>query len=291
MGKLLIVADQGDSCIAIERGLKLGRKLGYSVEVVAFVHAPLKRVVASKPEQRVMKQRILDRRRSQVEACIERFSDQGQKAALKVVWLKDIHPWIIRRAASASFDAVIKTSNTSGSFGYTSTDWHLLRECMAPVLIVAKKKWQRTKPVLAALDLGTRSRSKQKLNDEILRQAKMIAQALKVELRIISAIEVPTLLSDLDLVDPVSYTKEQREGMLPRIRKLAVAHDLPEKAFRCKRGPVAKVITSEAAKVRAQLVVMGTVGRSGLKARVIGNTAEDVLQHLRTDVLAIKPEL
>ena len=61
--------------------------------------------------------------------------------------------------------------------------------------------------------------------------------------------------------------------MRPYIRKLAAEHDLPESAFRCKRGPVSKVITSEAAKVRAQLVVMGTVGRKGIKAKVIGNTA------------------
>jgi universal stress protein E len=40
---------------------------------------------------------------------------------------------------------------------YTSTDWHLLRECPAPVLLAAEDKWHRTKPVLAALDLGTKN--------------------------------------------------------------------------------------------------------------------------------------
>ena len=57
-----------------------------------------------------------------------------------------------------------------------------------------------------------------------------------------------------------------------------------------KRGPVDTVITSQAAKVRAQLVVMGTVARRGIRARLIGNTAESVLHHLRTDVLALKPD-
>ena len=52
---------------------------------------------------------------------------------------------------------------------------------------------------------------------------------------------------------------------------------------------MARVINSRAAKVRAQIVVMGTVGRKGVKARLIGNTAEKVLDHLKTDVLAIKP--
>jgi universal stress protein E len=34
---------------------------------------------------------------------------------------------------------------------------------------------------------------------------------------------------------------------------------------------------------------MGTVGRSGVKAKLLGNTAEAVLQTLNTDVVALKP--
>ena len=64
---------------------------------------------------------------------------------------------------------------------------------------------------------------------------------------------------------------------------------MPVKSFHIKRGPVEKVITSRAAKVRAQVVVMGTVARKGVKARLLGNTAEKVLRHMKTDVLAIKP--
>lgn len=290
MGKILIVADQGDSCVATPRGLELAAKLGHDVEVVAFVHAPLDRIEGGKAAQAALKQTLLDKRREDVLARIERHSSAGQKVALKVVWLKTIHPWIIKRATSASFSAVVKTAHSSGSLSYTSTDWHLLRECPAPVLMAAEKKWSRTRPVLAALDLGTRKRSKQQLNSLVLGAAKDIAGALGVELKIVSAIEVPVMLADLDLVDPVSYAKKHREELLPHLKALARQHDIPEKAFFVKRGPVAKVITSQAAKARAQIVVMGTVARKGLKAKLVGNTAESVLQDLRTDVLALKPD-
>ena len=103
-------------------------------------------------------------------------------------------------------------------------------------------------------------------------------------------IEIPTLLADLDLIDPIAYVNEEKAGMAPALKKLAAANDLPVSAFKVKRGPVEKVITSYAAKHRAQLVVMGTVGRSGVRARLLGNTAEAVLQHLKTDVLALKLE-
>ncbi len=290
MGKLLIIADKGDTCVATSRGLQLAAKLGHSAEVVAFTYAPLGKLGTDKAAQSKMRQQVLDRRREQVQARIDRFAQPGQKIAFKVVWMKDIHSWIVKRATSVPFYAVVKTNHDSGSMTYTSTDWHLLRACPAPILITAENKWHRTKPVMAALDLDTTRKSKQKLNSTILGEAKAIAEALGVELKIISAIEVPTLLADLDLVDPLTYAKEHREKLLPHLKALAKAHDVPEKDFVTKRGPVDRVITSQAAKVRAQLVVMGTVARQGLKAKLIGNTAESVLHHLRTDVLAMKPD-
>ena len=115
-------------------------------------------------------------------------------------------------------------------------------------------------------------------------------QALDAELKLICAIEIPTLLADLDLIDPIAYVTEAKDEMVPALKQLAAANDLPTSVFKVKRGPVEKVITSYAAKQRAQLVVMGTVGRSGVRARLLGNTAEAVLQHLKTDVLALKLE-
>ena len=44
-----------------------------------------------------------------------------------------------------------------------------------------------------------------------------------------------------------------------------------------------------AAELKAQLVVMGTVGRRGVRAQVLGNTAEEALQLLKTDTLTLKP--
>ena len=94
---------------------------------------------------------------------------------------------------------------------------------------------------------------------------------------------------DLDLVDPIAYARDAEAAMGPRIAELAKACDVPPGAFHCKRGPVERVIASRAAKVGAQIVVMGTIGRKGVKGALLGNTAEKVLRHLKTDVLALKP--
>ncbi len=37
-------------------------------------------------------------------------------------------------------------------------------------------------------------------------------------------------------------------------------------------------------------MVLGTIGRTGLSAAFLGNTAEQVIDHLRCDLLVIKPD-
>lgn len=289
MGKILIIADQDDSCYATPRGLELAAKLGQQADVVAFAHTSLKSLDVSAAKSAKIKKLLLRDREKTVQERIKKFKQRGQKVTLKVVWAEDITPWVKKQCANGAYLGVVKTGSASGPLVHTGSNWHLLRECQAPLLLVSQKKWHHTKPVLAALDLVRTSKRKRLLNHKVLSAARDLAQALDVELKVITAVEVPTLLADLDLVEPDAYVREAKEKMRAEIKKLADEYDLPQKAFLCKRGPIEKVITSTAAKVRAQIVVMGTVSRGGVAARVLGNRAEEVLEHLHTDVLAIKP--
>jgi universal stress protein E len=55
------------------------------------------------------------------------------------------------------------------------------------------------------------------------------------------------------------------------------------------KGDARKVIPDFARKKRAELVVMGTVGRTGIQGFFIGNTAEEILNQVECSVLAVKP--
>ena len=290
MGKLLVIADQDGPGIATTRGLELARRFKRDTEVVAFVYAPLKQLKVSDAERDKIKQRLIEDRREEVQARIDSASGPNQKVRLLVVWEKDLAGWTCKHCDKGGYDMVIKTERRSKSLlAHTSTDWQLLRECPSSVLIVAEKKWSRTKPIMASVDLSTKLPLKKKLNEDIIARSLALANALETSVEIICAIEVPTLLRDLDLVDERKYVNDAKEDMAPNIKALAKKFDIPEKAFHVKKGPAERVIASQAAAKRAQVVVMGTVGRRGVKARLMGSTAERVLRHLKTDVLALKP--
>jgi len=55
-------------------------------------------------------------------------------------------------------------------------------------------------------------------------------------------------------------------------------------------GRPSEQILLASAKLAADLVVMGTVGRSGIAGVLIGNTAERFFASSESSVLAIKPE-
>ena len=56
------------------------------------------------------------------------------------------------------------------------------------------------------------------------------------------------------------------------------------------KGDPAALIVDLAGKKRIELVVMGTVCRTGVAGFFIGNTAENVLQQVDCSVLTVKPE-
>jgi nucleotide-binding universal stress UspA family protein len=56
------------------------------------------------------------------------------------------------------------------------------------------------------------------------------------------------------------------------------------------KGEAGRVIPELAAKKEADLIVMGTLSRSGVAGFLIGNTAEKILHKVDCSVLTIKPE-
>jgi universal stress protein E len=288
---ILIIADRsGDRQVAVERGMGLAAALGCRVVVAGLVYENLPgQGITGKQQQQRVRNKLLSRRRSEIQALVKQFKPEGIRVSSSIVWEKNVRHWVVEQCRREHFALVLKTGNRSETFMYSSTDWQLLRECPAPVMIVAEKKWRKTKPIVAAVDLGSKSRIKQKLNREVIDTAKHYASAMGCEVFVLYAIHISPVLTELDLVDEFSLSKQIKEDLQGQLERLSAAHDIPLKNFRLKQGPVDKVITSVAARLKAQLVVMGTVGRKGVRAKLIGNTAEHVLARLKTDVLALKP--
>jgi len=290
MDKFLIVMDPAQKHQkALARGIELARATGAHLEVVAFTHEHLGALPSDPAIQQQARDAMIELRQRWLDQILALSDCSDLNITTHTVWEKHIHQWIIEHCHPNRFKAVIKTGQRSETLLYTPTDWHLIRECPVPVMLVAEQKWNHAHPILAAVDLSSGKPVKKALNTKIIEQARALAKAFGVELHLVHALHISEILADLEIINVAEHEKKRKEALEPAITHLCNTWHLRRDQIHLAVGPAHKVIPSVASKLKADMLVIGTSGKTGLRARVIGNTAEKVLTHLRTDLLAIKP--
>ncbi|NNJ45089.1 MAG: universal stress protein [Sulfurovum sp.] len=163
------------------------------------------------------------------------------------------------------------------------------------------------KNILAAIDISISDQEikvDESLNEEILKMAGSLAVSELANLHIVHAWHVPgenmlrgprirmdhakiieytnniKNLHHKELDTLIHHVSNEKTGELPDFLK-------PKKHLI--KGFPSKVIPEFAKKIDADLVFMGTIGRTGIPGLIIGNTAEDILNQIHCSVLAIKP--
>lgn len=213
----------------------------------------------------------------------------------------------IRAILKNGYDLLIKPAEnptwTNRLFG--SDDLHLLRKCPCPVWLMKPPEKSNYRSILAAVDfdLLVPLPSEHELNREILELAASLAHSDFASLHIVHAWEA---LGEKKIVSRGSmlpegltnYGEREHERHRKELYTLAGelsgwigkdSYDYLSPSFHLPKGPAKKVIAPLAAELRADLVVMGTIARTGISGLIIGNTAEAILDQLTCSVLAIKP--
>ncbi|WP_026301370.1 universal stress protein UspE [Colwellia piezophila] len=213
----------------------------------------------------------------------------------KVVWHNRPFEAIIRQVIEKNHDLVIKGTHQHDKFKsviFTPTDWHILRKCPCPVLLVKDHEWPEQGNILAALHVGSDEEEHLSLNNTITKQAKNIAQLITANLHLVNsypgtpvniAIEIPEF-------DASEYNNAMQAHHKEAMNKHATNFGIELSHTFVEEGLPETVIEQTALKIDAELVILGTVGRTGISAALIGNTAEHVIDQLNCDVLALKPD-
>ncbi len=211
-------------------------------------------------------------------------------------WDYPVHEAIVRHARKIKADLVVAQAHAGRRLVpwlLHLTDWELLRTCPVPVLIVkSSRKWQRPR-VLAAIDPLHAFAKPAGLDDEILEAGAKLCAQLKGRLHAMhSYVPVPGQTTQIIGVSPSVAAKiaaashaQAKQAFDRALRKTRI----PRSRRHLRLGAAADAIPRTARALRAGIVVMGAVSRSGLRRVIIGNTAERILGDLSCDVLVVKP--
>ena len=196
---------------------------------------------------------------------------------------------IIQRVQSENYDMVLV--GTHGHSGLRrlmvgSTAQRLVRHCPAPVWVVKPQRRAPPKAILTAVDFSDASQ-------RALVAADAIARRSGAELHVMHIVDDSILAAALDAAFDIP---EPPKRDVNRVMHERLAHFIAEHAphaqnvhLRIAWGTPWARIARFAKRIKADVVVLGAIGRSGIPNLLLGNTAERVLQAAECSVLAVKP--
>ena len=205
---------------------------------------------------------------------------------------------VIRSVLNNRYDLVVKACRAPEGVSerlFGSNDMHLMRKCPCPVWIDRPAATLPYRRILAAVD---------PVDDESKGCARMVmdlaTSLAKRESAQLSVIHAWSLYGESMLRSGrLRLSKTQFEQHIDQVRRchedgfnrLLADYEMStdDPGVHLVKGSPAATIDRLTRDLEADLVVMGTVGRTGVPGFFIGNTAEELLQTTTTSVLAVKP--
>lgn len=198
---------------------------------------------------------------------------------------------LVREVLRNRHDLVMKTAEEGGMtplFGTVARQ--LMRNCPCPVWLVKGGYPDAYNRVLAAVHLDGESDVHESLDCQVLDLARSLAELEHGELHVGHAWHVRHLLS-LQHEDRDKLAKG-RLAASERLRKL-LAHaevEVPPEWLHVVRGDAGDAVAHLVDAEKIDLIVMGTVARTGIAGVIIGNTAEQILGKVKCSILVLKPK-
>jgi universal stress protein E len=213
---------------------------------------------------------------------------------------------IIHQVLKRNHDLVIKTVEPSEGLldvFFGSTDMHLMRKCPCPVWVI-KPGHKHYRRILACVDFDPGSSQNDALNRWIIEIATSLAVADVSELHIIHALEpfnegvlqsASIAQKKVEFETIIEAEKETRQTWLETLLDEqsaamgAEAADFPKIQLHLIKGLARNVVPMKARELDVDLIVMGTLSRTGIPGYFIGNTSESILSQVKCSVLTMKP--
>jgi universal stress protein E len=294
---LVVISGKRKQHPALERALKFAEFNDVHLHLFNSIYEPVMELtdVLSTDHRKEMKRQYMADRSLYMEDVAASLDKKGIKCSVNIAWHRELHEAIEKAVDELQPDLVIKriTDETGSLNPFTMpTDRHLLRYCHAPLLLVKQSRWTNS-PILAAVDPMTADPKHIALNHQVLEYSKMLAHVTETQTHAVNTYEAPIMSPSVDLpgIDYEALRQETGKMHTEKMQKLLTDNDFSTEHMHVVQGRPDVAIKQLADELEVQVVVLGTVGRTGLAATFLGNTAENILASLNCEILTIKPEV
>jgi len=299
---LVVYTGKAEGMDALKRAFYLSKHNKARLTVVDVIANPPQKSMAflGAVTGEALMETVRDEKLTEIKGAIKRLEGYTKiKADVKVLTGKP-HIEIIKEVLKNGHDLVMKA--TEGNVGakellFGSVDINLMRKCPCPVWMVKPSKSKKYARILAAVDPDPFDKESDELNGVIMEIAVSVSISEKSELHIVHAW---SMFGERLLREP-RFKKTEME-----IRKLLLEAKISHKqrlekliyksglgklkhTVHLLKGDPSEIIPNFAKRRKIDLIVMGTICRTGLPGFIIGNTAESILNRVSCSVLTVKP--
>ena len=292
---LAIIDPTAESQHGLSRSIELAKKSGASITAFMSIYdfSYEMTTMLSGDEREAMRNAVVKDRQVWLDEILQHYPDVDINS--QVVWHNRTYEAIIDTVIDQQFDLVVKGTHqhdTLKSVIFTPTDWHLIRKCPAPVLLVKEHAWPSQGNILAAVNAVSENQQHLDLNHRIIQDAQFLCELANASLSIVNAYPATPVNIAIEIPEfnPSIYNESVKKHHIESTHELAASHQIAQQNCVIEEGLPEDVIPDVAKRLNSELVVIGTVGRTGLSAALVGNTAEHVIDSLDCDVLALKPD-
>ncbi|TEW52518.1 universal stress protein UspE [Psychromonas algicola] len=252
--------------------------------------------LSSAEERQTMQSLVIKDNQEWLNTLAAPYAEQGLKISCEVCWHNRPFQAAIQLILKNGYDLLIKSTHPHSQLSailFTPTDWNLLRKCPIPLLLVKADSWPENANILCAIDCKSIQDDEQHdLSESILTEANDIAAMIKSNVHIVNAYPSPpmNIMMELPEFDPIHYEDGLKKIHQETLNEYAKKYNIDPKNTHLHQGIPEDVISNVANELDAALVILGSVGHSGIGATLLGHTAEQVIDKLNSDLLALKPK-
>ena len=237
--------------------------------------------------------------KAMLEALAQPLRARGLDVTTESLCADPLHVGLIERTRQTNADLVVKDTHhhslAQRTF-LTNTDWQLIRWCPAPLLLTKHSPWAAAPRIVAAVDPGHVNDKPEILDHWIVEHAALFAHRLQGELHALHVYLPLAILGAATTASPplaAAVTPEdlavEERTRRKLVTELVADYGVAAENIHLELGGPSQVLPRAAGSLRADVLAMGAIARSGLQRVFVGSTAEDVLEWLPCDALIVKP--
>lgn len=227
------------------------------------------------------KRRTLEEAETWLETLMQPCSVSNVPYSTEVIWNSKWVEASVRAAEKSGCDLMIKSSfnhSKAHRFFSKTADYYMMAHCTSPILFAEQAQDWKSDRILACLDLESGDPQHARLNGVIMRDARAFADIVGMDLYIACVYA--------DSIDTEHLPLKSHGGKVTR-EQLGELYDLDPTRVILRQGHIVETLRKICNETDPSIVVMGTLTRSGISGKLIGNTAEKMLDIVDADVLTV----